>query len=166
MPIVTNLAETEDIYAMAKMSRDEVEQGLVWRYKPSRILSVLQTPETTGVCVRFKSEKTKGRLLLGFGIMRLGLEDAHIILLAVDSDVRRRGVGTRILQWLEETALVAGSHRIVLETRKNNAAARRFYEKFGFVQHRRLVGYYPTVEGTTEDGLYLVKTLRTAHATS
>lgn len=159
MPIHTELANVRDIEAMAYMSRDEVEQGLVWRYRPQRILALLRTPDTTGVCVRFHSKTTNRHHLLGFGIMRLGTEDAHIILLAVDRSVRRRGIGSSIMKWLEHTASVAGMRQIVLELRQKNLDAKRFYESFGFVQHRRLVAYYPTLSGTTEDGLCLVKSL-------
>ena len=141
------------------MSRVEVERGLVWRYRPHRISALLQTPETTGVCVRFQSNTTKRVHLLGFGIMRLGIEDAHIILLAVDQSIRRRGIGSKIMDWLVKTADGAMMNRIVLETRQNNKDAQRFYERHGFVQHRRLVGYYATLQGTTEDGLHLIKTL-------
>ena len=158
MPIQTDLAGPSDIPAMAKMSRDEVERGLVWRYRPERILALLRTPDTTGVCVRFQ-KRDGHRVLLGFGIMRLGSEDAHIILLAVDRLFRRRGVGSNIMEWLEKTAQVAGMRRILLEVRQNNGEAKRFYERFGFVQQRRLIGYYATQSGTTEDGLGFVKSL-------
>ena len=160
MPILTELARFQDIEDMAYMSRDEVEHGLHWRYRPQRIHALLRTPDTTAVCVHFQSKHSSRRHLLGFGIMRLGMEDANIILLAVDRSVRRQGVGGSIMRWLEETAAVGGMRQITLEMRENNTIAQKFYESFGYVQYRRLIGYYAALDGSSEDALCMVKTLR------
>ena len=79
---------------------------------------------------------------LGFAIMRFGDERAHLILLAVEAPHQRRGVGRRLIEWLLESARVAGMSSIHVELRASNAAAYAFYRTLGFVETIRVPGYY------------------------
>jgi [ribosomal protein S18]-alanine N-acetyltransferase len=99
--------------------------------------------------------------LAGFGIMKYGDDDAHLLLLAVAPALRRRGVGTVLLQWLERTARVAGLRAIRLELRTANDAARAFYRRHGFEETGQMSGYYQGLEDATR----MMKPLRTAPAT-
>jgi ribosomal protein S18 acetylase RimI-like enzyme len=84
--------------------------------------------------------------LIGFAIMYFGDEHAHLNLLAIRPRYQRSGLGRRLIEWLEESALVAGIPAIRLELRATNAAARRFYQRLGFVQIARVQNYYSGVE--------------------
>jgi ribosomal-protein-alanine N-acetyltransferase len=59
-------------------------------------------------------------------------EDAHLVLFAVRPASQRQRVGSQILAWLETAAIVAGAKRIRLEARRENAAARHFYNEHGY----------------------------------
>ncbi|MCE9640927.1 MAG: GNAT family N-acetyltransferase, partial [Betaproteobacteria bacterium] len=84
--------------------------------------------------------------LTGFAIMNFGDEQAHLSLLAVTPSHQRCGIGRQIMDWLEESALVAGITTVNLELRANNFAARDFYRALGFTDSAYIPGYYRGVE--------------------
>jgi ribosomal-protein-alanine N-acetyltransferase len=79
---------------------------------------------------------------LGFAIMRFGDERAHLILLAVQPAHQRHGVGRRLVDWLVQSALVAGMSSVHVELRAGNAPALAFYRSLGFAETFRVPGYY------------------------
>jgi ribosomal-protein-alanine N-acetyltransferase len=74
--------------------------------------------------------------------MRFGETRAHLILLAVQPDRQRRGIGRNLVAWLLETARVAGITSIHVELRMSNVAAFAFYRAVGFAETIRVHGYY------------------------
>ena len=62
--------------------------------------------------------------------------------IAVAPAHRRRGVARRLVAWLEDTALTAGTFTIALELRAGNAGARAFYAALGYRELARVPGYY------------------------
>jgi ribosomal-protein-alanine N-acetyltransferase len=134
------LAKISEAGHLAVMSRDLVETGLGWSWTPSRIARHIRSPESIVLVAR-----SRGRIA-GFAIMRFGYEEAHLDLLAVKPDYRRVGVGRMLIEWLEESALVAGVSIIYLEVRAGNAGAQRFYESLGYRRVRQLQGYYRGAE--------------------
>ena len=150
MPLTIRLATRDDTRAIAALSRTEIEHGLPWRWTPPRVQRALADARTN-VCVARQDE---GRLL-GFGIMIYADDTAHLSLLAVDPAARRQGVGTALLEWLEQVAGVAGIQSIQLEARRSNAAALAFYGRRGYRQTDTVAGMYLGVE----DGVRLEKGL-------
>ncbi len=96
-----------------------------------------------------------GAPMAGFGIMKYGERDAHLLLFAVHAERRRRGIGTALLGWLETTARVAGMQAIHLEARVSNVSGRAFYDRHGFEEGALVRGRYQGVE----DGIRYVKRL-------
>ncbi len=135
-----DLARTDDIEALSVMSRDLIERGLRWRYRPERVRALLRDPNICVVVAR------RGERRLGFAAMSFGSRLAHLILLAVEHDARRHGVGARLLTWLETSATVAGIGQIVLEVRAANRGARAFYRERGYGEQTYLENYYDGVE--------------------
>jgi ribosomal-protein-alanine N-acetyltransferase len=74
--------------------------------------------------------------------MQFGEERAHLVLMAVVPALRRRGVGRALLQWLLESAVVAGMASVHLELRERNRDAMAFYRTMGFAQTLLMSGYY------------------------
>ena len=149
------LAASDDAADIAQLSRHAIEQGLAWSWTPRRVTHCLQDPATNVIVRRDRAA------LSGFSIMRYGDDEAHLLLLAVAPALRRRGVGTVLLQWLERTARVAGLRAIRLELRTANDVARAFYRRHGFEETGQMSGYYQGLEDATR----MVKPLRTAPAT-
>ena len=157
------LAEPGDAQAIAEMSRDFVESGLGWRYDPASIQRAMRRRETN-VLVASERRTYVARerpALSGFAIMDFGDERAHLVLLAVQPALRRRGIGQRMLDWLLDSARVAGIASIHLELRAGNDAARRFYRAMGFYETVLVPGYYRSGEGRKEGALRMLRVLRT-----
>ena len=131
------------------MSREAIEQGLGWSWKPDRVQRYLQDRDSN-VIVACDQQR-----LAGFGIMKYKADEAHLLLLAVNTQYRRRGVGKSLVAWLEQTVLTAGVGCIYLETRLLNTAARNFYRKLGYREIRTINGYY---QGK-EDAVLMAKDL-------
>jgi [ribosomal protein S18]-alanine N-acetyltransferase len=133
-------ARLSDAAQLAAMSRALIESGLRPSWGAERISWYLRHAES--VVLTARSDRT----LAGFAIMRFGDDVAHLNLLAVDPDHRRRGIARRLVTWLEESALTAGTFFIGLELRAQNAAAQDFYRALGYVEVGRVPGYYQGVE--------------------
>ena len=58
--------------------------------------------------------------------------DAHLLLLAVHPSRQRQGVGSALLEWLEDAARAAGASRVRVEARMDSEAARSFYSERGY----------------------------------
>ncbi len=130
------LARSSDAEAIAAMSRDCIESGLAWSWTVPRVLRAIADPACNVAILG------AGTALLGFGIMSYGEDVAHLALLAVHAEHRGRGLGTRLLEWLEKPALVAGISRVRLEARSDNPGAIDFYRRCGYCVAARVPGYY------------------------
>jgi ribosomal-protein-alanine N-acetyltransferase len=138
--IVLELARVADAGLIATMSRALIEFGLRWTWTPQRVAREIRDRNTNVLVAR------AGSRIAGFAIMRYGDARAHLNLFAVDPRYRRQGLGRRMIQWLETTAVIAGVAEIGLEVRANNPGARRFYAALGYVETGILQGYYCGVE--------------------
>ena len=144
------LAHAGDAYDIAAMSRELIEHGLPWTWRPARVLSAIASPETNVAVVRELGE------LVGFGVMEYLESDAYLVLLAVGRAHQRRGMGSALLRWLEASAAAAGAQRIRLHARRDNLAGRTFYNEHGYHEVAIQPGRYAAVL----DGVRLEKWLR------
>ena len=133
-------ARVADAARLAAMSHELVESGLRPAWDAERIRWHVRHPES--VVLTARSDRT----IAGFAIMRYADEVAHLNLLAVDPAHRRRGIARRLVTWLEESALTAGTFIIGLELRAQNEAARDFYRALGYREVGRIPGYYQGIE--------------------
>ena len=166
--ITVRIAEPRDAQAIAMMSRDFIEAGLGWKYDAAKVMRAIRDRETLAV-VACESGKGNGTgngssavrgAMTGFAIMEFGDERAHLVLLAVRPSHRRLGIGQRLLEWLLESARVAGMASVHLELRANNDAARRFYRAMNFYETVLVPGYYRSGEGRKEGALRMLRVLR------
>jgi [ribosomal protein S18]-alanine N-acetyltransferase len=134
--VTLRLACAQDAPAMASMSRDLIEAGLGWRYSPQRVAGLIADSETCSLVAH------DGVRLLGFALMQFGDERAHLSLLCVLPERQRRGIARRLLNWLLDSARVAGMVSVHLELRADNEAARLFYRAMGFSETVLVPGYY------------------------
>jgi [ribosomal protein S18]-alanine N-acetyltransferase len=146
------LAQPEDADEIAAMSRDLIESGLPWTWRPARVMKAIREPDTNVAIVRIEGA------LAAFGIMEYLEADAYLALFAVHAARRRSGLGSSLLRWLEASARAAGARRIRVETRRDNVAARSFYNELGYHELAIRKGRYS--DGV--DGLLLEKWLRAA----
>jgi ribosomal-protein-alanine N-acetyltransferase len=143
------LATRAEAQKIAELSRVAIEYGLPWSWTPERVARSV-ADRATNVVV---ADAHGG--LAGFAIMKYGDTTAHLLLLAVPEALRRRGIGSALLGWLEETARAAGIETVRAEVRLANPAARAFYRGNGYEEIDRITRYY---QGR-EDALRLEKVL-------
>ena len=86
--------------------------------------------------------------LIGFIIGRLAGEQVEILTLAVGEQYKRQGYGTKLLDMLQNGAQEKNARSIILEVAKNNIAAKKLYEKHGFLPFGLRKNYYPAFVST------------------
>ncbi len=82
--------------------------------------------------------------------------EAHLVTLAVNPSFRRKGLGSRLLEYLLEEIQKRNLDTITLEVRSSNLIAQKFYEKFGFKKVALRSKYYVD---TDEDAIVYWKRL-------
>ena len=137
--VAVRFATPADAGAIARMSRDEIEHGLPWRWTPQRVAHSIGDPDTNVVVVDGRDG------MAAFGIMFHADDDAHLLLLAVHHAAHRSGIGSAVLLWLENAARAAGARRIRVEARRDNPAARNFYGEHGYHERSIRPGMYSGV---------------------
>lgn len=130
------LATVHEAAEIACLSRELVEAGLPWAWRPERVAASVRSARANVVVARAANE------IAGFGIMRYGDDEAHLDLLAVDPTCRRQGLGRQLIRWLEAPAIAGGIASVTLEVRAWNHGAQAFYERLGYRKLGRVAGYY------------------------
>ncbi len=92
----------------------------------------------------------------GFILIRVVVDEAEILTLAVRPSAQRAGLGARLVEAAVVRAAALGAERMFLEVAEGNAAARALYARSGFVEMGRRRGYYSHADGRREDALTLV----------
>jgi len=90
--------------------------------------------------------------LIGYGVVMLAADEAHLLNLSVAAAGQKQGHGSRLLQRLCELARRCGARLILLEVRPSNLAGQRLYERHGFQRVGLRRDYYPAPYGR-EDAL-------------
>lgn len=96
--------------------------------------------------------------IVGYGILALEQDRAHVLNLCVRPEFQGRGFGTRLLNHLLSLARRRGARYALLEVRPSNYAARGLYERMGFSRSGVRKRYYPAPDGR-EDALILTRPL-------
>jgi ribosomal-protein-alanine N-acetyltransferase len=93
----------------------------------SLAMFVLELSKASGICLAAVTETGE---LTGYLICSRYDQVWHLMNIAVDPDVRRRGVASALLA--EMIARTGEGAPLTLEVRTSNASAIRLYERFGF----------------------------------
>jgi ribosomal-protein-alanine N-acetyltransferase len=86
-----------------------------------------------------------GRLdgrIVAYGGIWVILEDSHITTVAVDPDLRTRGLGEAMVLKLIDEGIERGAAWMTLEVRESNVSAQQLYRKYGFTTVTTRKGYY------------------------
>lgn len=97
-------------------------------------------------------------VLVGYCVVMLAVDDAHLLTIGVAESQQRKGFGARLLRHAMSVGLAGGATTLLLEVRPSNSKALAMYRYFGFAQIGVRRGYYPA-EGGREDALVLTHSL-------
>jgi ribosomal-protein-alanine N-acetyltransferase len=97
---------------------------------------------------------THGEAVVGYAILMIALDEAHLLNVAIASEWQAQGLGRGFLDHMIGVARSASCQIVYLEVRPSNVAARHLYRKLGFQQIAIRPDYYPAVSGR-EDALFL-----------
>jgi len=84
--------------------------------------------------------------------------ELSLLSMAVVPELRQRGLGRALMQFLEGRSASVGCARLQLEVRVGNAAARSLYSACDYLEVGRRTGYY---SDTGEDAVLMTKVLDT-----
>ena len=96
---------------------------------------------------------------VGYALGKVAADEAEILTIAVLPEARSKGLGRRLVEAVADKARAAGARRIFLEVSEENQAARRLYDRLGFVEVGRRQGYYQLRDGRQVDALTLARDL-------
>jgi len=99
-----------------------------------------------------------GGHIFGYGVMTIGLDEAHLLTLSVTAGWQQEGWGEKLLQHFICLAKEHHARSVFLEVRKSNLGAARLYERIGFTRIATRSGYYPAMGGC-EDAIVMELTL-------
>ena len=93
--------------------------------------------------------------IVGYGVLMIGVDEAHLLNLSVAQSWQRRGLGRLLLDHFIALARSCEMQRMLLEVRPSNVAARALYRQTGFRELAVRDGYYPAKAGR-EDAILMV----------
>lgn len=96
--------------------------------------------------------------LVGYGVMQLSADEAHILNLCIDKEFSRRGYARHLLEKLLDLAERAGAQMAFLEARPSVPRAIQLYERAGFNEVGLRRAYYESAEGR-EDAIVMAKSI-------
>lgn len=99
--------------------------------------------------------EVKGQVA-GFCILQPVLDEANLLLMAIDPAQQGKGLGYQLLE-TSMAMLKNNPVQIFLEVRESNLAAIKLYEKSGFHQIDLRKNYYPNANGSREHAIIMVK---------
>ena len=99
----------------------------------------------------------QGGEIQAYGIISIAAGESHILNICVRPDLRRKGLGQRMLNYLMDEARRSGAKTMLLEVRVSNTAAIHMYQQAGFNELGHRPNYYPARDGR-EDALLMAYT--------
>lgn len=117
----------------------------------------------TGSCSYFLVSATgqptsAGEQAAGFTLSRTIAGETELLLLAVDPQFRRRGLGTVLVEALASEARANGASRVFLEMRRGNPAE-HLYRGLGFEPVGERPNYYRTSQGERIDAVTFARSV-------
>jgi ribosomal-protein-alanine N-acetyltransferase len=138
------LMQAADVEAVAKIERSV--QSHPWSLK--QFEEAVTAYQSTVIEVQGQ--------VVGFCILQPVLDEANLLLMAIDPAQQGRGLGYQLLD-TSVAMLKNNPVQIFLEVRESNQAAIKLYEKSGFHQIDLRKNYYPNSNGTKEHAIIMVK---------
>lgn len=98
--------------------------------------------------------------IAGYAVVMVAPDVGELLLIGVSPEHQGQGVGRALMAEVEQRLADKDLFTIVLEVRRSNLQAQRFYTKQGFAQVGLRKNYYEGGEGQREDALLLSRTFK------
>lgn len=144
-------ADRSEAATIARACRLHVEYGLPPYWTAGRIARAIEDPNCRLLVADLRGD------IAGFALARRDCFSLHLQLIAVLPPHRRRQLGSRLLESLENDGIAAGLRCMRLEVRSGNHAARRFYRRHGYC----MLAVRPDFYGSREPAAVMARTLET-----
>lgn len=138
------LAEKKDIKSIVELGKKDM---IGFSFNEDDFASYIQ--ETNSHLVLVAEEKT----ILGFISIRFSVDEGEIDAIVVTSSRQHKGIGSQLLTSAIESLVQKNIIHLLLEVRRNNMFAFRFYKKHGFTTTNIRQNYY----GAGEDAFCMKK---------
>ena len=142
-------ATPADIHHMRALEQ-RADTAAHWAEREYGALFAAEAPKRVAL-IAIESAGTTAAVA-GFLIARADLDEWEIENVVVAPDLRRSAVGSALVGALLHQAALEKATSVLLEVRESNEAARRLYQRQGFVEVGRRSGYY---DRPPEDALLL-----------
>jgi [ribosomal protein S18]-alanine N-acetyltransferase len=96
--------------------------------------------------------------VVGFAIWRVVLDEAELLLFAVDPGCHGTGLGSTLLDHVATESAIVGAKKLHVEVRSDNHA-RAFYSRRGFTEVGVRQNYYRRKDGGPTEAISLVRLL-------
>jgi ribosomal-protein-alanine N-acetyltransferase len=126
----------------AEMIRLERQCPTTTHWTEQQYLDLLAARRESPTRLALAAQEDGSSVLAGFLVARHSPPEWELENIVVAPEVRRTGIGKKLMDTLLVQARQTNSNAILLEVRESNAAARRLYEKLGFSETGRRKGYY------------------------
>jgi len=130
--MIVQSIEEKDIPFILELENDRIKNSLgIEELKASLI-------NDGYLCLTLKNEET----LLGYIMVSLTNDESEIYSIAIAKNSEGKGLGTLLLNSLDEELKRRNIKRILLEVNSENIRAIKLYEKNGFMTYRIRKNYY------------------------
>ncbi len=130
-------------------------RGFASPWIESELESLISNPNAVGTAAL---DPANARLR-GFALSRLAADEAEILTIVIDANLRNGGIGRDLLHAHLSQVAVAGAKQIFLEVDAGNTAALALYKRFQFVRIGERRGYYALPDGEPATALVMRREL-------
>jgi len=123
--------------------------GFAHPWSMESFLRELSLPFSRTIVASIKTPS--GEALAGYLCRWLVADECHVLNVAVHPELRRMGVGERLMSDAITEAKAKNAHLVTLEVRRSNLPARGLYRKLNFEERRLRHNYY----GPGEDAIVM-----------
>jgi ribosomal-protein-alanine N-acetyltransferase len=95
------------------------------------------------------------RDIVGYFLLMMALDEAHLLNITVDPAVHGRGYGLALLEHATDCARDRAMRSIMLEVRPSNHRALAIYERYGYTRIGVRRNYYPAPNNTRENAIVM-----------
>lgn len=156
--MIVRLMRLGDVDAVAQIERASFSNT----WSGNAFLYELQNPHALNYVAVMQDRRSAAATsggIDGYACLHSVADELHLLKIAVDPSLRRRGIATHLLQYCIKEGNGMGKSAIILEVRPSNRPAIVLYEKFGFEVIAIRPDYYVSETGLKEDAMIMRKNL-------